>query len=161
MPVQSESSLLPDYNLVMPRRPRHHRGIRSGQISNWPNNVGTPKDVADQVTYTGSAVHKNYPSPAGPPGLRADKAKCDRYAVENWPLLVDALQQAIRARCVSNFRGAFPERVWVWINDVLHEARLTNQATGDYHGFPVTDSRQYPEPLERLELAPHVNIRII
>jgi hypothetical protein len=92
--------------------------------------------------------------------LRADEAKCDEYAAEQWPRLVDVLRQAIRAGCVSDFRGTFPERVWAWINGVLQEARLTNQSTGEYHGFPVNDPRQYPEPLDRLKAAPHVEIPV-
>jgi hypothetical protein len=71
-------------------------------------------------------------------------------------MLLNALQQAIRARCVGSFRGAFPSRVWVWINGVLHEARLGGQ--GDYHGFPLNDPLQYPEPASRLEDAPRVEI---
>jgi hypothetical protein len=148
------------YNEVMPRRPQYQRGIKRGRIIDWPDGVGTPNQVADRVTYTGNAVHKTYPSPAGAPAHRADKAKCGRYSAEQWPRLLEALQAAIRAGCVSDFRGAFPERAWVWINDILHEARLTNEGTGDYHGFPVNDSRQFPEPINRVEAAPRVQIAV-
>jgi hypothetical protein len=144
----------------MPRRPKHQRGIKRGRIIDWPEGVGTPAQVADRVTYTGNAVHKSYPSLAGAPALRADKAKCDRYAREQWPRLLDALRTAIRAGYVSDFRGGFPDRAWVWINGVLHEARLTHQGTGDYHGFPINDSRHYPEPVDRLEAAPRVQIPV-
>lgn len=71
-------------------------------------------------------------------------------------MLQGALRKAIRAGCVGEFRGAFPYRVWVWINDVLHEARLTDQVTGAYHGFPVNDPSSFPDRL--LEAAPHVEI---
>jgi hypothetical protein len=90
--------------------------------------------------------------------LRADKAKCDHYAEDQWPRLLEVLQAAIRAGIVSDFRGEFPERAWAWINGVLHEARLTNEGTGDYHGFPINDPRQYPEPIDRVEAAPRVEI---
>lgn len=113
------------------------------------------------MTYTGNPIHKSYPSPAGPPALRADEAKCDQYAREDWHKLLSALRDAIQARCVGSFRGAFPSRAWVWINGVLHEARLTNEATGDYHGFPINDPRQYPEPLDRVEAAPRVEISVV
>ncbi|MGO9469324.1 MAG: hypothetical protein ACLQVF_34810 [Isosphaeraceae bacterium] len=126
----------------------------------WPDGVGTPAQVADRVTYTGNAVHKSYPSPAGPPALRADKAKCDRYAQEQWPRLLAALRIAIRAGIVSEFRGAFPARAWVWINDVLHEARLSPGGTGDYHGFPLNSPLQYPAPVDRVEAAPRVQIPV-
>lgn len=112
------------------------------------------------MTYTASSMHKSYSSPAGPPALRADKAKCDQYAQEQWPRLLAALRTAIRARCVSDFCGAFPNRAWVWINGVLHEARLTNEGTGDYHGFPLNDSRQFPEPVDWIEAAPRVDIPV-
>ena len=146
------------YNEAMPRRPRYQRDIKRGRIIDWPDGVGTPDEVAARVTYTGNSIHKSYPSPAGPPALRADKAKCDRYAQEQWPRLLDALRAAIRAGFVSDFRGSFPARAWVWINDVLHEARLTDEGTGDYHGFPLNDSRHYPEPFDRVEAAPRVQI---
>ncbi len=93
--------------------------------------------------------------------MRADKAKCDQYAEEHWPRLLDVLRRAIRARCVSDFRGAFPDRVWAWINGVLHEARLTNEGTGDYHGFPIIDLRQYPEPIDRIEAEPRVDLPVL
>jgi hypothetical protein len=68
------------------------------------------------------------------------------------------LQRGIEAGYVSEFDGRFPDRVWVWINNVLHEARLTNRELGDYHGFPIDDPCQYPEPAELLEEAPRVQI---
>jgi hypothetical protein len=148
------------YNEAMPRRPKYQRGIKRGRIIDWPEGVGTPAEVADRVTYTGNAIHKSYPSLAGAPALRADKAKCDRYAREQWPRLLDALRTAIRAGYVGDFRGGFPDRAWVWINGVLHEARLTDQGTGDYHGFPINDSRHYPEPVDRVEAAPRVQIPV-
>jgi hypothetical protein len=144
----------------MARRPKYQRDIKRGRIIEWPDGVGTPAEVAARVTYTGNAVHKSYPSRAGPPALRADKAKCDRYPHDQWPRLLDALRTAILAGYVSHFRGAFPERAWVWINDVLHEARLTDQGTGDYHGFPLNDSRHYPDPVDRVEAAPRVQMPV-
>jgi hypothetical protein len=144
----------------MARRPSFQHGIKRVKICEWPDGASAPDDLAKKVTYTGSPKHKTYPSPAGPPAKRADAAKCDKYAAADWPKLRTALQTAIEERCVSDFRGNFPFRAWVWINDVLHEARLTNEATGDYHGFPINDTSQYPEPLERVEAAPRVEIPV-
>jgi hypothetical protein len=148
---------------LMPRRStyRHAHGIKPGSICDWPQGGPSPEEVASRATYTGNAQHKTYASPAGPPALRADKSKCDKYESENWPRLVNALRRAIRAECVSEFRGDFPFRAWVWINGVLHEARLTNEANGEYHGFPINDRQQYPEPLERVEKAPRVEIPVV
>lgn len=140
------------------KRPKFEHGIKRGTIRDWPEDADKPEVVARRVTYTGSALHKNYPSPAGPPALRADKVKCDFYPAAQWPLLLKGLREAIQAGFVGDFRGGFPFRAWLWINGVLHEARLTNEATGDYHGFPINDPRQYPEPMDRLEGAPHVEI---
>jgi hypothetical protein len=142
----------------MSRRPTYQHGIKSGRICEWPEDADTPDEVAERVTYTGNPKHKSYPSLAGSPALQADAAKCDHYERRHWPLLLDALRQAIRCRCVGQFRGNYPSRAWVWINDVLHEARLTTEGQGDYHGFPINDARQYPEPLDLLERAPHVQI---
>lgn len=112
-------------------------GIKRGRICDWPEDAASPSEIADQVTYGGNAMHKTYPSPAGPPAFRSDKAKCDHYAIADWPRLLDALKLAIRSGCVGSPEGQFPARAWVWINHVLHEARLTNAQTGEYHGFPV------------------------
>ena len=144
----------------MVRKPNYQRGIRAGRIRDWPPGVGTPDEVAERVSYTGSSVHKTYPSPAGPPANYADKAKCDEYPPDSWPLLLDALRQGIRAGVVSEFRGEFPARIWVRINGILHEARLTS-ATGDYHGFPLRTEAQYPEPLNRLLATPDVEIPVV
>ncbi|MGL5096323.1 MAG: hypothetical protein ACRDD1_12080, partial [Planctomycetia bacterium] len=126
-------------------------------IQKWPDDVETREEVASQAKYTGSALHKTYPSPAGPPALHSDKVKCDHFAQEDWPRLLEALQAGIR----FGFVGGFPERVWVWINDVLHEARLSNKGMGDYHGFPVNDERQYPVPRKLLEEAPRFEIPLV
>jgi hypothetical protein len=126
------------------------------EICDWPDGVGSPDEVAERVWYRGSSLHKTYPSPAGPPALRADEAKCDFYESEHWPLLLDALRQAIRCRRIGPLRGGFPSRAWVWINGVLHEARLTGN--GEYHGFPLDDPKQHPRPLDRLENAPRVTV---
>jgi len=138
----------------MARRPRFQRSIKRGRICDWPEGVGTPDEVAARVTYTGNPIHKSYPSPAGPAALRADESKCDVYDAADWPRLLEA----IRHGCVGEFRGSFPSRAWIWINEVLHEARLTGGS--DYHGFPVNDQRQYPEPVDSLENAPRVEIPV-
>jgi hypothetical protein len=143
----------------MAKRSKHKHDIRPGRIHDWPDDAAAPEEVAKKVRYTGSPQHKTYPSSAGPPALKADKAKCDQFAEADWPKLLDALRKGIEARCTGEWRGDFPSRVWVWINDVLHEARLTAQ--GDYHGFPIDDPSQYPAPARELEKAPRVTIAIV
>ncbi len=73
----------------MAKRAKHQHGIKRAEICDWPDGVGTPDEVAERVTYRGSALHKTYPSPAGPPALRADEAKCDFYETADWPMLVE------------------------------------------------------------------------
>jgi hypothetical protein len=118
--------------------------------------------LAERVTYTGNPKHKSYPSPAGSPAWRrAETVKCVTYARADWPKLREALQLAIREGCVGDLGKEFPRRAWVWINDILHEARITNEDAGDYHGFPLDHPSQYPEPLERVEAAPRVEIPVV
>lgn len=144
----------------MARRPRRHHDIDRGTIRPWPDDAESPKDLAKRVTYGGSPLHKDHPSPAGPPAWRSDKAKCPKFPEKDWAKLLKALRQAIEAKCVDSFQGAFPKRAWAWINGILHEARLTNKETGEYHGFPIDDERQYPEPPDALEKAPRVDIPV-
>lgn len=144
---------------VMPKRPRHQRNIKHGQFIDWPGGVPSPSDVAQRVELRGNTEHKTYLSAFGPPANFSDKTKCDRYREEDWPKLVEALRRAIESRSVGSFRGDFPSRAWVWINDVLHEARLENQALGHYHGFPL-DPPEYPLPIDRLKGVPHVEIPV-
>lgn len=142
----------------MAQRPRHRHQIRRGKIESWPSDRPAPEQIASRVSYRGNTLHKNYPSVAGPAALRSDTTKCEKYEAAQWPQILDALRNGILAGVVSDFRGDFPSRVWVWINDVLHEARLDNETAGIYHGFPLTSADQYPEPLDKLEAAPRVRI---
>jgi hypothetical protein len=77
-------------------------------------------------------------------------------------MLQRVLRRAINAGCVDvEFRGDFPSRAWAFINDTLHEARLTNQQTGEYHGFPIDYEEQYPlDPHDILRTAPRVQIPV-
>ncbi len=149
----------------MARRPayqRQEKQIKRGTVAaRWPGRL-SPQEVAARATYIGSGEHKTYPSEDGLWTFdpRADKAKCDKYDRTQWSQLVDALRVAIRAGCVDeDFRGDFPSRVWVYINEVLHEARLSNAGLGQYHGFPVEYEEHVPhDPLGLLRNAPHAKI---
>lgn len=143
----------------MPRRPSHQRKIKQGQFVDWLDHAPLPDEVAQRADLRGNTEHKTYPSQFGPPAIFSDKTKCDRYRNEDWPRLVEALRLAIQSRSVGIFRGDFPSRAWVWINGVLHEARLENQELGHYHGFPL-DPPDYPLPMDRLKGVPHVEIPV-
>jgi hypothetical protein len=42
------------------------------------------------------------------------------------------------------FKGKFPARLWAYVNGILHEARVTNELTGEYHGFPLAYEEDFP-----------------
>jgi hypothetical protein len=94
--------------------------------------------------------------------VKADKSKCEHFARSEWKLVQQALQDAIKSACVSEeFRGNFPARVWAFINDTLHEARLTNSENGEYHGFPVDYPVQWPDdPNDQLRNARRASIAL-
>jgi hypothetical protein len=154
--------------VYMAKRPTFRRpadDFKPGVIGTWPVDKPGPESVAAEVFYRPSGEHKNYPSPTGSWTLsttKSDKAKCAKIAQAGWPAVQEALRSAIRCSCVSrDFRGKFPSRAWAFINDVLHEARLTNEWSGEYHGFPLQYEEQQPkDPGDRLRNAPHVTIAI-
>jgi hypothetical protein len=56
----------------------------------------------------------------------------------------------------------FPTRVWAYINGILHEAKITNSVTGEYHGMPLEYESQKPDdPHDLLRNAPRVTIPVI
>jgi hypothetical protein len=143
----------------MGRRPQLQHEIKQGRLIDWPDDALSPDEVASRAKYVGNNIHKSYPSPAGQPALRADEAKCDKFRIREWPKLTEVLQEAIRTGCIGGqFRDEFPSRAWAWINGVLHEARLTGQGQGDYHGFPIDDERLYPLRIHERENVPNVSI---
>jgi hypothetical protein len=120
--------------------------------------------IAQRVKYVASGEHKDYPSRDGHwvVALKADKAKCDHFARSAWSQLQQLLRLAIVSTCThEEFRGDFPARVWAFINGKLHEARLTNSETGEYHGFPLDYPEQWPDdPGNRLRNAPRASIAL-
>lgn len=152
----------------MAKRPSRQRGpedFKPGIIAPWPAGKPLAAEVAARARYVPSGEHKNYPSPEGlwTLGSRSDKAKCHHFLEADWPRLVETLRQAIQAPVVNQeFRGDFPSRVWAYINGVLHEARLSNQQTGEYHGFPLEYPEQFPtDDHDLLRLAPRVTLAVV
>lgn len=119
-------------------------------------------EIAEKVRYAGNGKHKTYPAPNHEwiPVHRPGISSCDKYEGAAWRQIEDTLKEAIRRSCVQLEAGlAYPVRVWAYVNDTLHEARLSNRANGEYHAFPLKYRSQFPlDPTGLLENAPNVKI---
>ena len=94
--------------------------------------------VARKASYVGSPEHKDTPSFAGQPRPRADAAICDRSLAGKQAQVTKWLRKAIRCGFVNAFwEGEFPRYVWHKEGDIVFEARLVNQGTGQYKGYPL------------------------
>lgn len=94
--------------------------------------------LAQKAHYVGSAEHKSYPWPAGPPRLRSDASRCDPHLGT-----MDQFTDWLRAEIVAGqfgapWEGDFPRYVWHLQDDLCYEARLVNRGNGDYKGYPLT-----------------------
>lgn len=91
----------------------------------------------------GSAEHKDYLSPAGPPRLRADATKCDPELHGDFELLTAWLREAILAGNVgAPWEGDFPRYAWALRGGSWFEARLVNLESGEYKGYQILDSER-------------------
>jgi hypothetical protein len=104
-------------------------------------------ELADRASYIGSSEHKNFPSFAGAPRLRADASKCD-------PKLADPeeltrwLREAITVGHVGTpWEGDFPRYAWCKREAAVYEARLVNSVQGHYKGYPLGPGEE-PEGLD-------------
>lgn len=55
---------------------------------------------------------------------------------------LNAVRQAIRNGLVSKatLPSGFPRHIWHYEGDVWYEARTTDGAPGEYHGYPIEAS---------------------
>ena len=109
-------------------------------------------DLATRATYVGSPEHKDFPSFAGRPRLRADASCCpreirDREVVGGW--LRSAIQRGVTG---APWEGEFPRYVWYKDGDTVFEGRLVNRETGSYKGYPL-DKDEWPEGIEAIHAA--------
>ena len=101
--------------------------------------------VASKAVYVGSPEHKNIPSFAGPPKLRADASCCPRDLATKQDLVTGWLKEGISSGAVGGcWEGTFPRYVWFMHEDTVFEARLVNREAGWYKGYPLNPS-EWPE----------------
>ena len=105
--------------------------------------------LALRVAYEGSAEHKDVPSFAGQPKLRADASLCPRR-IANRELVCQWLRAAIRKGAVGGpWEGEIPRYAWYKMDDTVFEARLVNRAAGSYKGYPLYPD-EWPSGIEAL-----------
>lgn len=106
--------------------------------------------LANRVVYVGSPEHKDIPSFAGQPRLRADASCCPREIVELGQKVVCGwLRSAIRRGATgAPWEGGFPRYVWYKEGDTVFEGRLVNREIGSYKGYPI-DKDEWPRGIEK------------
>lgn len=110
--------------------------------------------LASQVTYVGSPEHKDTPSYAGQPMLRADASCCPRLLSQDKTLPQTWLREAILKGAVgAPWEGRFPRYVWYQYGDVVYEGRLINRDEGSYKGYPLEDD-EWPPGIETKYASP-------
>ena len=126
------------------RAPNRRRGPRR-RIFVPP---GTDLDqLADQVKYVGSPEHKDFPSFAGQPRLRADATRCPRE-IRDVELVDQWLRCAVRRGAVGDeWEGRFPRKIWYKDGDTVYEGRLVNRGNGEYKGYPIARG-EWPRGIE-------------
>lgn len=130
------------------RAPRRRRP-RKRRIEVVPELVDM-KALARQATYIGSPEHKDVPSYAGQPRLRADASCCPRDLARNRALAEGWLREAIgRGAVGAPWEGAFPRYVWYQHEGVVYEGRLVNSEGGSYKGYPL-EPDEWPPGIDRV-----------
>ena len=112
--------------------------------------------VAEHAKYVGSREHKNVPSFAGQPGLRADASCCPPELANDLVKVTAWLRTAIRQGSTGGpweGRGpSFPRYVWYKHNEVVYEGRLVNRGRGEYKGYPLERS-EWPAAFEVIDVS--------
>lgn len=128
------------------RRPNMRRTFVPGDVD--------LESVAARATYIGSRDHKNIPSYAGPPGLRADASCCplelskDLSRVVSW--LRDGIRQGLTGGPWEGQSLRFPRYVWYQDGTTVYEGRLVNRELGQYKGYPLERS-EWPSAFEGID----------
>ena len=116
--------------------------------------ISVPPDVdlegvAARVSYVGSPEHKEIPSFAGPPRLRADASCCPRW-IRDPEVVCSGLRDAIRRGSTgAPWEYGFPRYVWHKNGDIVFEGRLVNRGDGSYKGYPLGKD-EWPDGIDEL-----------
>lgn len=106
--------------------------------------------LARDARYRGSPKHKRNPSDFGlspPSDPRDDASLCDEAGAFTKERAQGLLSDGMRRGLVSEvLRGRWPHMVWAVTDDGYPlEARLENQETGEYHGYPMPPADPFRE----------------
>ena len=103
--------------------------------------------LAERVRYVGSPEHKDYPSFAGPPGLRSDATPCP-HEIKDPEVICEWLRAAIRCGATGEpWEGDFPRYVWYKLGNVVYVGRLVNRGLGTYKGYELEED-EWPENID-------------
>src|SRR4051794_12496262 len=123
------------------KQPKHHRSFVRDRV---PAPTGVVlAEVAAVVRYIPYAAHKAHYSLGVAPRPRSDATPCPKEITaeqaQTW------LREAIAVGDVGgSWEGKpYPRLVWKRVDDVVFEARLSNQESGEYHGYPI-DRQEWP-----------------
>jgi len=98
-----------------------------------------------RVSYQGNPVHKRNPgtfSGTEFTGLRQGKTLCDAAEIFDQDVALKLLQEGIRRGLISvQERNGWPQNAWaIGEKGLPLEAMLTNEQTGEYHGYPLQEN---------------------
>lgn len=128
------------------KSPKRKRALERAFLTPVPD-AAVLDALANRVIYVGSPEHKRHPSFAGPPAPKATSTLCDPRFANLQGMMTEWLREGIRLGQVSRkWDGDFPRNVWVRKEGVVYEARLVNQGSGEYKGWPLEDF-EIPEEL--------------
>jgi hypothetical protein len=106
-------------------------------------------ELRESVKYGGSPKHKRNPRRFGLEpfhGDRGDATLCDEHASfrpEDMALVPKLIQRGLRAGLIGTNLWTVGDSGWIF------EARVTNVAQSEYHGYPVRPSEAIAEPVYR------------
>lgn len=98
------------------------------------------KRMENMASYRPSPYHKSSGGPAPDAAPRPDKTICDGPMAGGHRDAILLLRAGFRRGMVSRqTRRGWPRQVWAVSGDgVVYEAQLSNEETGEYHGYPMT-----------------------